>query len=183
MVSPQPLGGGATAIRADVLNRAGTLAAEQGDYPAARTHFEAARTLGDALGDQEGVARAEGNLGSLALYAGDPAEAARRYTAAADYMRDAGIEWGHGLPESLETLAGVAEPETGARFLGAAEVARAAAGTMRPPDEEGWVADVTAALRTALGEPAFAAAVAAGRGLDFDAAIALGLATARPAPR
>jgi predicted ATPase/DNA-binding SARP family transcriptional activator len=250
-----------TALRADVLNRAGTLAAEQGDYAAARAHFTAAGDVSARLGDREGIARAEGNLGSLALYAGDLEGAVRRYTAAADYMREAGIDWGHslmlqnlgiaydelgdrergigqlresltiarrtgdpthlasvlrtlarfeapaepaaaaermheclellrahgnrhGVPESLETLAGLApDPETGARLLGAATRVRGETGAMRPPDEERWVADVTAALRAALGEPAFAAAVADGRGLDFDAAIALGLATARPARR
>jgi hypothetical protein len=41
--------------------------------------------------------------------------------------------------------------------------AREAAGATRPPDEQAWVDALEAALREALGEAGYAAALAAGR--------------------
>lgn len=76
-----------------------------------------------------------------------------------------------GIAECLETLAGVVEPRMGAELIGAAEAARAAAGATRQPDEEAWVADVTAALRGSLGE-AFGQAVQAGRVVSLTDAVA-----------
>jgi predicted ATPase/DNA-binding SARP family transcriptional activator len=72
-----------------------------------------------------------------------------------------------GITECLETLAAVVEPSTGAELIGAAEAAREAAGAARQPDEEAWVVDTKAALRAALGEDAYDAAVRAGRVLSL----------------
>ena len=73
-----------------------------------------------------------------------------------------------GIVECLETLAGVAarreEAVTGALLLGAAEATREAAGAVRQPDEMPWILEATTALRATLGEAAFAAAIARGRG-------------------
>ena len=85
-----------------------------------------------------------------------------------------------GVAECLETLAGVAgrrgDPRTGALLIGAASSMRAAAGTMRQPDEEEWVRAAIDDLRAALGEEAFAAAFAEGGELELADVVARALA-------
>jgi hypothetical protein len=78
--------------------------------------------------------------------------------------------------ESLETVAGQADPQTGAALMGAAEAARAAAGAIRQPDETAWVEATTASLRTALGREAFEAALADGAALPLEEAVERALA-------
>ena len=77
-----------------------------------------------------------------------------------------------GILETLETLAAVVEPRTGAELIGSAEAAREAVGAARQPDEEAWVAEVKASLRGALGDDAFAQAVRAGGVLSLTDAVA-----------
>ena len=77
-----------------------------------------------------------------------------------------------GILETLETLAAVVEPRTGAELIGSAEAAREAVGAARQPDEEAWVATVKATLRDALGNEAFAQAVRAGGVLSLTDAVA-----------
>jgi tetratricopeptide (TPR) repeat protein len=83
----------------------------------------------------------------------------------------------HALAETLETLGGIArrrgDPRTGAILIAAAAAARDAAGAMRAPDEDAWVRREEAALRAALGEEAYAAAVAEGGRLTLAEATAL----------
>jgi predicted ATPase/DNA-binding SARP family transcriptional activator len=83
--------------RVRALRAAGALAAEQGDFAAARDRIEDALRTAEEIGDGVGAAHAGGNLGNLALYAGDPAEAVRRYRAVADFMRETGDDWGLSL--------------------------------------------------------------------------------------
>jgi hypothetical protein len=71
-----------------------------------------------------------------------------------------------GIIEVLETLAATADARTGAMLVGAAGALRAEAGAMRQPDDDAWFAPTQAALRRALGEAAFAAAVADGAAMD-----------------
>jgi predicted ATPase/DNA-binding SARP family transcriptional activator len=242
-------------VRRASLNGAAVLAGEQGDFPASRELFEAAGRMASELGDDFGVAKAAGNLGNLALYAGDYTGALSGYGPALEYMRASGntrgvalylqlhglahnlagnraravayveesitaareagdpamlagtlrtigrmsVEDGDvaaaipplrealsllvglgerpGLVETLESIAGVAqrldEPHTGGVLLAAAVAAREAAGAARPPDEQAFVDAVEAALRDALGEQAYAAALAEGRRLTLAEASAL----------
>jgi hypothetical protein len=81
-----------------------------------------------------------------------------------------------GMIECLETVAGEADARTGAVLLGAAEAARAAAGTIRQPDETAWVDATTASLRSALGAEAFEAARADGAALPLEEAVERALA-------
>ena len=67
------------------------------------------------------------------------------------------------------------EAVTGALLLGAAEATREAAGAVRQPDEMPWILEATTALRAALGEAAFAAAIARGRELPTADAVTRGL--------
>jgi predicted ATPase/DNA-binding SARP family transcriptional activator len=85
-----------------------------------------------------------------------------------------------GMIECLETVAGEAgrsgDARTGALLMGAAEAGRAAAGSIRQPDETAWVEATTASLRAALGDDAFEAAHADGAGLPLEAAVERALA-------
>ena len=80
----------------------------------------------------------------------------------------------------LEEFAGVwrgrGQLKRAARLLGAAEALREATVSTIPPDEHAEYAEAAAALRSALGEEAFAAAWAEGRALSMESAIALALA-------
>ncbi|MFB4319056.1 BTAD domain-containing putative transcriptional regulator [Actinomadura sp. 21ATH] len=69
---------------------------------------------------------------------------------------------------AVEALAAASPPEEGARLLGLAAAARAAHGGTYNPSETRDIERVTAKHTAALGEAAFAAAYAHGRGLSFD---------------
>ncbi|MEW2358409.1 BTAD domain-containing putative transcriptional regulator [Spirillospora sp. NPDC029432] len=69
---------------------------------------------------------------------------------------------------AVEALAAASPAEDGARLLGLAAAARAAHGGTYNPSETRDIERVTAKHTAALGEAAFAAAYAHGRGLSFD---------------
>ncbi len=60
-----------TSARARVLHGAGFLAKEQGDYPAAADHFQAALAIHQQRGDKSAVARLLSGLGQVAQKRGD----------------------------------------------------------------------------------------------------------------
>jgi tetratricopeptide (TPR) repeat protein len=84
-------------VRMTAANGAGVLAGEQGDFAAARAHFEECLELARATGARREEARASSNLGVLALYAGDPEDAIRRYEHATAIAREVGDERTLGL--------------------------------------------------------------------------------------
>ena len=92
-------------VRRASLNGAAVLAGEQGDFAPSRELFEAAGEMARELGDDFGVAKAAGNLGNLALYAGDHAGALRGYGPALEYMRASGNTRGVALYLQLHGLA------------------------------------------------------------------------------
>ena len=89
-----------------------------------------------------------------------------------------------GMIECLETIAAEAgranDARTGALLLGAAEAGRAAAGSIRQPDETAWVEATTESLRAALGPEAFEAALADGAALPLEEAVERALAVGPP---
>ena len=87
-------GDGPSALRLRALNTAGVLAGEQGDFAAARALFAESLELAQRTGAAGAVAGASTNLGIMALYAGDFAEAIRSYERALAHWRDAGdVGW------------------------------------------------------------------------------------------
>jgi predicted ATPase/DNA-binding SARP family transcriptional activator len=91
------LPGGPPPLRMSAANGAGVLAAEQGDFAAARRYFEESLTLARAQGARRDESRVAGNLGVLAVYAGDDEEAIRRYEDAAAIARELGDDRSLGL--------------------------------------------------------------------------------------
>jgi tetratricopeptide (TPR) repeat protein len=75
-----------------VENGAGVLAAEQGDFAAARAHFETALATARALEHRPRIAGTVTNLATLAMYAGDYEAAVARYEEASVFSRELGDE-------------------------------------------------------------------------------------------
>jgi tetratricopeptide (TPR) repeat protein len=86
------LDGGTAEARLRTANGAGILAAEQGDFDAARVLFEDALARTRALGIREREARIVSNLGVLAVYRGDFATAIALYAEATAIARELGDE-------------------------------------------------------------------------------------------
>ncbi|MET0730385.1 MAG: BTAD domain-containing putative transcriptional regulator [Solirubrobacterales bacterium] len=91
-VSALNIGGGRPELRLIGANAAGILAAEQGDFDAAREHFEEALVYSNATGARRRAARVGSNLGNLAVYAGDFETAIARYAEATEIARELGDE-------------------------------------------------------------------------------------------
>jgi hypothetical protein len=118
-----------------------------------------------------------GNLGRVALSQGEYGRAAALLEEALLLSRDIGTR--ELVAAGLECLAWVAaargQSRRAARGCGAAEALREVLGAPLPPDERADHDQAVHAMRTALGEEAFAAAWSAGRALPLEQAIALAL--------
>ncbi|RKQ87271.1 putative ATPase [Solirubrobacter pauli] len=86
------LDGGTAEARLRTANGAGILAAEQGDFDAARGHFEAALEPARELGLRDREARIVSNLGVLAVYRSDFETAIALYGEATGIARELGDE-------------------------------------------------------------------------------------------
>src|SRR5262249_7682210 len=86
---------------------AGWLALFQGDYAAARPHYEASVAIWRALGDRQGLGRALLHLGIITRLQGDLAGGAMAYEESATLVRDVGDHRWLGLV--LLELGGVAQ--------------------------------------------------------------------------
>jgi predicted ATPase len=79
-----------TKARANVLNGAGILAEEQGDYTASRFHHEESLAIKRELGDRSGTAGSLNNLGNVARIEGDFISARSLYEEALAINRELG---------------------------------------------------------------------------------------------
>jgi tetratricopeptide (TPR) repeat protein len=80
-------------LRAKVLNAAGVLAHDQGDYTQATTLHEQSLTLVRALGRTGGIAASLNNLGLVARSQGEYERAAKYYAESLELRREQGDEW------------------------------------------------------------------------------------------
>ncbi len=78
---------GAPSVRAGALNAAGTLANEQGDYPAAAALYAEGLALYAELDDTRGMARLSINLGTVSKFQGNLEEARSRYETGLELAR------------------------------------------------------------------------------------------------
>jgi predicted ATPase/DNA-binding CsgD family transcriptional regulator len=172
---------------ASSLNLLGAVARDTGD-PTARPLLEEGLALRREVGDQQGVARSLTQLAWLALDEGD-AGGARDHALEALALRLA-LGDGGGFPESLEAAAAAATAlgarEAGGHLWGAAAAQRRDRGLPAPPGDRARHERWRARSRQALGERGYERALATGRALTPEDAVALarGLpdAPARPAP-
>jgi predicted ATPase/DNA-binding CsgD family transcriptional regulator len=156
----------------------GRAALMRGDLGRAVPLLEESLALCQELEYPSGVAAMLQALGLVAWRRRDAAQAAARLRASLEVSGRLGHR--PGIAACLESLAMVAaghdRPAQAARLLGAADGVRAAGGTPRPPAARPDYDRTLAAIRARLGEPMLAAAVAAGRSLTPEAAIADALA-------
>jgi predicted ATPase/DNA-binding SARP family transcriptional activator len=160
------------------LSELGYIALRQGDCARARALLEESLTLFRDPEDRYLEARARHFLGHAARLIGDYAEAHAQYNRAAVILAEMNNSWGlFYLLEAFACLA-VAEAqwERAARLFGAVERLGATIGAPMAPIERAECERDTAAARAALGEPAFAAAWAAGQALTLEETIAYALA-------
>jgi predicted ATPase/transcriptional regulator with XRE-family HTH domain len=148
----------------------GALAEDSGDCARAGDDYRAALNLARAIHYDGGIASSLNRLGMLTP---DPVEAAA-------YFRESlgrCAAMGHPLlgVEALEGLAAatlkLGDAEGAGRLLGAAGALRERLGTPREATWAAHCARTTEDTRAALGDGEFAAVTAAGRLLDFDAAL------------
>jgi tetratricopeptide (TPR) repeat protein len=150
----------------------GELSEDVGDRAGALDDFRAALAHARAFGQDGGIASSLNRLGALTP---DPVEAGNCFRESLERC----AAMGHQLlgAEALEGCAAVAvvtgDAAQAALLLGAAGDVRDRLGTPREPTWAAYCARTADAARAMLGAEAFAAALATGRGLDIDAAIAL----------
>ncbi|HMP42371.1 MAG TPA: tetratricopeptide repeat protein, partial [Roseiflexaceae bacterium] len=94
------------AARANALKGAGTLAAQQGDYETARTHYEESLLIQRARNDRPSIATLLNNLSIIAGYQGDNQAARRLNEESLLLFREIGDQWSIG--QSLNNLGMVA---------------------------------------------------------------------------
>jgi len=161
----------------------GTVARYQGDVERASVLLTESLALSEGIGFREGIAWCDEQLGLLAAVDGDPAAISllRRSLELHSELRD---QWR--MSSVLEDLAAIAlvqgNAPQAARLLGAAEAIREAIGTVIAPCERLQHNQTTKAVRTALGDDAFDAALRQGQLASMDELTADLPSAARPEP-
>jgi non-specific serine/threonine protein kinase len=157
-------------LRSDILGRA---VYGRGDLAEATAILEDALAVYDEIGDRLNAAMTLNYLGFVACDQGDRAGAAARFAAGLLLWRQLGARW---MPDWLAGVATLAEtcgePERAARLFGAADALCVEHGHVSTLPERASFERAIGAARAALGEAAFAAAVAIGRTLPLAAALA-----------
>ena len=155
------------------LQNLGIVARDQGDCECAVARFEDSLALYKHLGDTWGIATLLTNLGMAAQDQGDCEHAAALYTESLTLYRQAGDTFD--VAECLEGLAGVAyareRSERAAWLYAAAAVLRDTIDAPLTPIERGTRDRTVTAVRTTLGEEAFAAAWIAGQASPLEQVI------------
>jgi predicted ATPase/class 3 adenylate cyclase len=166
---------------ASTLTNLGMLAAEAGDLERATVYLEETLAIDRELGDPAGIADSLGNLAGLTARAGDRVRAAALDAEALELRRGLGdrLSLAHSFASIAATAAYSGRPEEAARLFGAGERLREEIGAPIPASEQAVYESDLAFTRDALGEAAYERALAEGRGLALDDAIAEALHLAR----
>jgi predicted ATPase/DNA-binding SARP family transcriptional activator len=160
------------------LTSMGYFALGQGDSERAIHLSEQACALYETLGEQDSMLAPLLNLGLAQLSDGRHPEAHVVFRRSLERARQLGYT--DGIVYCLEALAAVLatnDPQRATTLLGAAEAAADANGLRLEPLERELHDRTVESLQIALGEDAFAAVHAAGRGLELHQAVELALAT------
>ena len=152
----------------------GDVLMEHGDYAQARTCFEEALGIFRELGDERKVAEGVVNLGFLAAREGRSDEAEALLREGLEYARplvDKELAiWCLGELAALAVAKG--DAERAARLTGAIETLREETGHAALPEEQRVSERTRSALASELGEERLAIALAIGREMTFEQAIA-----------
>jgi predicted ATPase/DNA-binding SARP family transcriptional activator len=163
------------------LIRLGIVALFQEDWPQATCLYEESLALYRRLGNTWGIAISLVNLGEVALAQGEWERATALYRESLGLMQSTGSQWYMAL--ALVGMAGATlgqgQTERAARLLGAGEALVEAIGGRIPPIDRRFYERTVAATWAALDEAAFAAALAEGRAMTLEAALAYALAEVR----
>lgn len=159
------------------LGNLGEVAHDQRDYAKARDYYEQSLDIARGLGDKYLVGLILNNLGEVARAQGDLERAGALNTESLTIARELGNK--KGIAATLEGLANVAGAQgqagCAAKLFGAAEALREAIGVPMEPSKRAEHDRIVAAVRSALGEDAIAAAWAEGRAMTLEQAIAYAL--------
>jgi predicted ATPase/transcriptional regulator with XRE-family HTH domain/Flp pilus assembly protein TadD len=170
---------GDKSMTARVLNSLGETARARGDLRQATRFYSEGLDLLRELGDIRGVALILANLGQLALLRGDLATAQSLLEESLSIHQATGDR--SSVTTCLAGLAGVAlardQAIRAAVLLGAAEALSDAIGYQLPPADRLQYDRDAAAIRARLGDTAWTAAWAEGRGMPLERAIAYALSS------
>jgi predicted ATPase/DNA-binding SARP family transcriptional activator/Tfp pilus assembly protein PilF len=159
---------------ADALNRLAGVAMRSGDLDAAYALVTESLSVLRDLGYRRGIALALTTLGEVTLKRGDSVNAYVHLMESLEILY--ALEDTSNIALCLRELACLSlnqgQIERAARLMGAAEGLREAMGVLHTAlDRAAYERDITA-FRTALGEEAFSAALAEGRAMSVDQAVA-----------
>jgi tetratricopeptide (TPR) repeat protein len=161
----------------------GEAARLRGDCEAARALLEECLAIYRELGDKGFLARSLARLGNVAHAQGDYGTARALFEESLTIKRELGDK--RAIVQDLEGLAALAvaqaQPAHAARLFGAVEGLREAFGAPLPPGDRAEHDRCVPAVRTTLGEAAFAAAWAEGRSMSLEQSIDCALQSV-PAP-
>jgi predicted ATPase/class 3 adenylate cyclase/Tfp pilus assembly protein PilF len=159
------------------LNNLGAVIEIQGDHEAARSYYERARGLIAAVDDRTGLAITLGNLGRIACRQGDLPQARAFLTEA--LVLDRALRDRRLVASDLQALAGVevaeAQHERAAWLLGAGAALCEQIGAPPHPLEQESINGYLAILGEALPDEDLATALAAGRAMGWEQAVAYAL--------
>jgi non-specific serine/threonine protein kinase len=162
---------------AQALNIRGELARNAGDFELAERSYQEALAFSRETGERKRESMLLHNLGYLAQYKGDYEHAERFFRDG--LVRARNLDWLWGVADSLYALSGPVgskgQPERAARLIGAAEKTYEKVGLGPQPGDLVEYERYIAAVRAQLDEAAFDAALAEGRAMTVEQAVAYAL--------
>jgi non-specific serine/threonine protein kinase len=161
-----------------ILNQLALVVAQRGEYQRASALQEESVTLKRDLGDRYGLADVLNNMGRVAFWRHDYQRAVALFGESLRLTHQIRVRIG--MMISFEWLgrsaAATAQSRRASVLLGIAHALREELGVRIPPSESGNHDRMVAALRAAIGDPAFAAAWAEGLAMPLEQALNLALA-------
>ena len=147
-----------------------------GAFTSARAHLVESLEIARLLDDRYGVVYETFNLGLAELLAGDVEQARRLFATSLDQARRVGLTASVGYALlGLAITAPSGEDARSARLHGSADAVLASLGETAEPLEAGLREDHRRGLAAAMGPEAFDREYAAGRALNLDGALTLGI--------